>query len=118
MSQLSLLDLIPPGKILAMQGLKRCVAKAEKDNKGWAELTFKIFVDEFLPVNDVFMMEEFRSYLATKDDYEFPENSRAFGVISVRAKRDGLIEFVRTQSVKNTTAHSAYANVWRRIDQY
>ena len=117
-TQLSLLDLLPPGKILAMQGLKRCIAKAEKDNKGWAEATFKIFVEEFLPVNDVFQMESFRSFLALKEDYEFPANARSFGFIPLRAKREGRIECIGTRSTQNESAHNCYASLWRRIDQY
>lgn len=100
----------------AEERLSRAVAHAESDTSGWKDMTYKIFVDEFLPLYPEFRVEQFRSFLAMKEDYVFPPHNRAFGFLSKRAVKDGLIVSAGIVTVSNPLAHSCYATKWRRVE--
>jgi len=59
------------------------------------------------------MIEDFRTDLTVKLDD--PPSLRAFGGISGRAVRDGLITKVGYQQVKNVKAHAANAALWKKV---
>lgn len=50
-----------------------------------------------------------------KDDYEYPPSNRAFGFVSVKAVRSGLIKQVGIKKVRNPIAHCANSALWQRI---
>lgn len=58
-----------------------------------------------------FQAEDFRIWAISKGLQE-PPTWRAIGGIIVRARRDGLIKFVKIEATSAPTAHSANASVW------
>ncbi|HNU15320.1 MAG TPA: hypothetical protein PKI55_12770 [Chitinophagaceae bacterium] len=116
LEQISMFDL-NRGKELAAVGLDMAVENAEKKEKGWSTRCWQLFLYWLRRKkhNDEFMIEDFRKYLMDYDLIEDPPSLRAYGFISVKAKKAGFIQFVRTEKVKNTKAHAANASVWRRV---
>lgn len=106
------LDLFHTGEMLAEEGLNRAVDKSEADHPGWKERTWELFKEFLSDQTGPFMVEDFRSFLAMLPDYEFPNSSRAFGFISKRAVKEGLIEFAGHGKVRNVKAHAATAARW------
>lgn len=115
--QLTLFHIIQNAQLsqaAADAGLQLAVDNSERKVKGWQEITYDHFKDFLHDRCEPFMIEDFRSFLAMIDGYEFPDNSRAFGQIARRAATEGLIEFAGYGKVKNVKAHRANAAMWRR----
>lgn len=118
LEQLPLLELdLGRGKQLAEAGLSLAVESAEKKEKGWSRLCWQLFLVWLRRQRrgSEFKIEDFRKYLYDYDLISAPPSERAFGFVSVKAKKEGWIAFVRTEKVKNKKAHGANASVWRKI---
>lgn len=103
------------GRRLRDEGIDRAVAHANKENPGWSDKVYDLFVNKFLlNTNGPFLMEEFRSFCA-QIDFDFPPDSRAFGAIPKRAKKEGLIKSVGTRPAKSKKSHMANYNIWIQI---
>lgn len=111
---------IKRGQELADAGLSLAVESANKKEKKWSLLCWQLFIFWLRRKKrgEEFMIEDFRKYLYDYDLIAAPPSERAFGFISVRAKNQGWIKFVRTQKVKNQKAHCANAAVWTRVFYY
>lgn len=107
----SILDEIEAGKKLAEEGMIIARDHADQVEKGWSERTWEQFIKwlEGKPAGFEFMMEEFRAIAET------PTIGQAFGFISKRAVREGLIKFYGYSRTKNKVSHSRPANVWRKV---
>lgn len=118
LEQLPLLELdLGRGKELAEVGLSLAVESAERKEKGWSKLCWQLFLVWLRKQKrgTEFKIEDFRKYLYDYDLISPPPSERAFGFISVRAKKENWIVFVRTEKVKNKKAHGANASVWKKL---
>lgn len=114
-TQLSILDAIAEGELLAQEKMHAAVAAANRQHPGWKERCWKLFKEWVMskPPGYHFMIEDFRE--SCKDKIETPKSNTAFGFLSVKANRDGLIQHAGTAKVKNKKAHRTPANVWSVI---
>lgn len=102
------------GDQLAEAGLSVAVENADRKEPGWSERVWELF-KEWLserPAGHRFLIEDFRFHLELKGLIEQPPSLRAYGILSVRGQKAGLIQSAGTVKVKNPKAHSANANVW------
>lgn len=102
---------------LAEAGLSLAVETANKEHKDWSVRCwdlFKIWIGK-KEKGFEFLIEDFRSDCYKYKMIEEPKSMRAFGMVSKRAAKEGLVEFVGTRKVKNVTAHSANAGVWKKL---
>lgn len=103
---------IPFGKELKEKGIKKATDHAELVHDGWnktADYFFKYFVTHS---KNPFKMEDFREWV--KGMLPSPPSLRAFGGVTVRAVRAGLIEKVGYAQVTNAKAHRANCSLWKR----
>lgn len=107
---------IEAGKRLAVAGMELAKETADNEFDGWSGSCWMLFKFWLLkkPRYFEFMIEDFRKYVYDMDLIEKPKTDRAFGFISKRALKEGLIEFVGTSRVKNKKAHATPASVWRK----
>ena len=110
-AQLSILDAIAEGERLAKEGINHA---ADKNGSGWKERCWNLFIEWIMnkPVGYHFMIEEFRLHVEAQKKLEKPNSNRAFGFLSVEARKKNLIESAGMAKVKNETAHRCYANIW------
>jgi hypothetical protein len=116
-TQLDILTLIEEGEALKQKGLQQAVDHANNIIDNWSERIYDLF-KEWLsnkPVGFRFMTEDFRMHVECQKKIESPVSKRAYGFICPKAKREGLIECCGLGPVKNSTAHRAFASVWRKI---
>lgn len=100
------------GEQLRDTGIQMAVDHAG-DN--WKETTWNLFKEFLKDQKEPFLIEEFRSFCAMKDNYQFPPSNRAYGFISVKAVKNGLIKQIGTKKVSNNKAHCANAALWVNI---
>lgn len=113
-TQLSILDAIAEGELLAQEKMHAAVAAANRQHPEWKERCWKLFVEWVMnkPPGYHFMIEDFRLHVECQNKLEKPKSDRAFGFLSAKANREGLIEFAGIEKVKNPKAHRANASVW------
>ena len=107
---------IKRGKELAKVGMELAIESADVKEKDWSTRCWQLFLYWLRrrKKGEEFMIEDFRKYLYDYDLITPPPSERAFGFLSVKAKNNGWIEYVRTDKVKNKKAHAANASVWKR----
>lgn len=103
------------GQELRDAGIDLATDHAESKSKDWKNITWELFKEFLKTIDEPFMMESFRSFLAMKEDYEFPPVNMAFGFIPLKAAKEGLIKKVGYGKVTNVKAHATPASVWQRI---
>lgn len=102
------------GRIERDKGLAQAIDHADESSWGWSDKAydmFKVWIKN-KPDGYEFMTEDFRVDIFGKIDD--PPSLRAFGGISGRAVRDGLIEKAGYRQVKNVKAHAANAALWKK----
>lgn len=113
--QISILDAIASSR-LADEGLGNAVARAEKNCPEWAETVYNLFLGWITTrqAGEVFRIEQFRDdCLAVLPVVE--KSNRAYGFISIRAKKAGLIEWAGTVKSEAKSTHGTPVNCWRKI---
>lgn len=113
--QISILDAIAASR-LADEGLGNAVARAEKNCTKWTETVYNLFLDWLSVRNhgDIFRIEQFRDdYMAVLPVVE--KSNTAYGFISIRAKKAGLIEWAGTVKSEAKSTHRTPVNCWRKI---
>lgn len=103
------------GKIERDKGIAQAVDHANEMTHTWSEDTFslfKIWLSHKVRGHE-FLLEQFRNEVG--EAIEEPPSLRAFGIISVRAVKAGLIKKIGTAQVKNVKAHKATANLWAKV---
>lgn len=103
------------GSHLRDVGIEIAVSNAESKIPDWKNITWELFKEFLQTIDEPFMMESFRSFLAMKEDYEFPPVNMAFGFIPLKAAKEGLIKKIGYGKVTNVKAHATPASVWQRI---
>jgi hypothetical protein len=102
------------GQELAQVGLELAVDTANAEFPKWSERCWQLFWQWLnkKPRYYRFMIEDFREHIYKMDLIERPKSDRAFGFLSSKAVRLGMIISGGTAKVKNQTAHCANAGVW------
>jgi hypothetical protein len=102
------------GEELARAGMELAVETANAEHPKWSERCWKLFWQWLnkKPRYHEFMIEDFRQDLYKYDLIEKPKSDRAYGFLSKRAVKQGLIMHAGTAKVKNSNAHGTPANVW------
>lgn len=96
-------------------GMSRAEKKANKDVPGFSQKAFEFLVNKFLPnQSEPFLAEEVRAMAAVDDDFELPDNGRAWGKIFVRARNENIIVKIGHGTVKNAKAHRCFSTLWRK----
>lgn len=104
------------GENLARIGMELAVETANAEHPKWSERCWQLFYQWLnkKPRYHQFMIEDFRIDLYRYDLIEKPKSDRAFGFLTGKAVRRGLIESCGTQKVKNRKAHATPAGLWRK----
>jgi len=98
------------------KGIKTAKYHADSVVPDWSEKAYETF-KEWLrgwASGHKFLIEDFR-LSANARGLPDPPSNRAFGFISVRAKKEGLIIFAGTKRVRNVKAHCANASCWQKV---
>lgn len=114
-TQLSILDAIREGEARSISGLDRATKAAESVAPGWKDKCWGLFKEWVLrkPPGYQFMIEEFRMWVIENDKLDRPKSDRAFGFLSKKGVKEGLISPAGMAKVKNEKAHRCYANMWQ-----
>lgn len=96
------------------EGMEKAVDHADDVEPGWSSRAYKFLLKFLQNHNGNFMGEEVRSYAALMD-FELPPSNRAWGSVIAKAAKEGLIERVGYQQVRNVKAHRTPATLWRQI---
>lgn len=104
------------GEHLAKVGMELAVETANAEHPKWSDRCWQLFFQWLnkKPRYYEFMIEDFRKYVDEYGLLKKPKSERAYGFLSGKALRRGLIEFSKTAKVKNRKAHATPANVWRK----
>jgi len=105
---------LPAGERLADVGMELAVETANNEHPEWKDRCWKLFWQWLnkKPKYHSFMIEEFRMYVYQYDLLERPKSDRAFGFLSKKAVKEGLVIHGGTNKVSNIKAHGTPANVW------
>lgn len=116
MIQLSILDAIE-SQNRADEGLQKAVDHAGQVHPEWKERCWGLFRSWLLTKHAgfTFMTEDFRLWVELNNKIEQPPSLRAFGFLSIKALREGLIKHNGTARTTNPKAHRTPANVWRVV---
>lgn len=98
------------------EGMNRAIENADRKIPSWSDNTFGWFKKwlQDWPVGYRFQMEDFRMYQYIMG-FPNPPSNRAYGQISVRARKEGLIKSVGTKKVTNVNAHRCFSTLWEKI---
>lgn len=105
------------GKRLAQYGLSVAVNNANKEHPDWSKRCwdlFKRWIGKKEP-GFQFLMEKFRQDCYKFNMIERPKSERAFGYITKRALKEGLVITSGTGKVANPKAHNANASILVKV---
>ena len=95
---------------MAEEGMNQAVEHADEVSPGWSNAAFERF-KEYARSHREFMTEDARVW-AHEQGLELPPTARAWGSVTVRAKKEGLIAVLRYENTKVPPAHAAPRPVW------
>ena len=93
-------------------GMQRAVKHADQVHDSWSTKAFDLFKSYLVLTSSPFKVEDFREW--AKNLLPSPPSLRAFGAITVKAKKAGLIRHVGYAQVENIKAHKANCSLWQR----
>jgi len=101
------------GRRLRDEGIATAKDHADQTYESWSELCFDMFRNYLKKKGKgaIIMVEDFRVE-AIESGLPEPPHNRAFGFLSLKAKRAGLIKHHGFESVKNPKGHCAPVNTW------
>lgn len=93
-------------------GIERSITTANSACSNWADKAYEVLL-KYMETNTQFMTEDVRKF--SESTLEIPPSTRAWGGIVVKACKEGLIERIGFQSVKNPRAHMTPATIWKVV---
>lgn len=104
-------EMILTGKELAENGLRVAVNNANREFPNWSGRCYDLFKRWInkKPAGYRFMMEAFRNDCYEYKMIEKPNSLRAFGMVTKRAKKEGLIIQEGTGQCSSVKSHAANA---------
>lgn len=94
------------------QGITKAITNADRVHNSWSERCYEYFKTFVRMQKGSFRIEEFRDWVENK--IEKPPSLRAYGAITMKAARKGVIQHVGYAKVTNVRAHQANCAVWKR----
>lgn len=94
------------------KGIEKAITNADRVSPSWSVRAYEFFKTFVRMQNESFRIEEFRDWV--EDKIENPPSLRAYGAITMKAARKGIIKHVGYAKVTNVRAHQANCAVWRR----
>lgn len=94
------------------KGIAKAITNADRVSPSWSGRCYEFFKTFVRMQNEPFKIEEFRDWV--EDKIENPPSLRAYGAITMKAARKGIIRHVGYAKVTNIRAHQANCAVWRR----
>jgi hypothetical protein len=98
------------------KGIATVMASADQHDPLWskkAEEVFRMYIKKVGTVE--FMTEDVRNFASENRLIPDPPSNRAWGGVTQRLAKSGVIERVGTRSVKNPKARMSYASVWKKV---
>lgn len=95
------------------KGIQQATDHADAVHDSWSDKAYGHFRTFVSQQNGPFKIESFREWV--KDFLPLPPSLRAFGSITVRAVRAGLIKRIGYTQVTNIKAHRANCALWQKI---
>jgi hypothetical protein len=98
------------------KGIATVMESANQYDPLWsknAEEVFMMYIKKIGPVE--FMAEDVRNFASENKLIQDPPSNRAWGGVTQRLARRGVIEKIGMRSVKNPKARMSYANVWKKV---
>lgn len=102
---------LPTGDELALQGAQRAVDHADRVENDWSGRAYAMLVD-YATGHQEFMTEDARKW-ASDAGLPPPPSARAWGAITLRASKEGIIHAIGYRPTKNPSAHRTPATLWR-----
>lgn len=102
---------------LAENGLRIAVNNANREFPGWQERCWGLF-ERWIGKKEKgfrFLMEIFRNDCEKFNVIEVPASKRAYGFVSKKAMKEGLIKQIGTAKVSNPKAHNANAALYVKV---
>lgn len=115
MSQASFLDLVS-AKAAGEKGMLTAATHAEEVLPGWNERAFRLFMQYAAGNPDGFQTDEARAW-AEAVGLEAPPDKRAWGGVTTRALKSGLIKAVGYRKQAAVTCHGSPKAVWAATDK-
>ena len=100
------------GESLKNKGILKTLNTANKIDPYWKEQAYK-FLIEYCKNHRSFMIEDVR--ISFEKNNITPASKRIWGALAVRAHKEGKIEHLEYNTVKNPLAHKTPATVWKVI---
>lgn len=97
---------------LALDGMERSTAHAERVCPSWTSAAFKAILEYAANCNEPFMIEDVRK-VAYDAGLPRPPAEGAWGTPTKRAAAQGIIQFVGYEKSANATQHGKPCKVWR-----
>lgn len=102
----------PTARELANDGMIRAVAHADDDEPGWSERAYAL-LRQYAKDHTEFATEDARTWAHNEAGLSFPPDGRAWGAVTNRAVRAGLIVVDRYRPTRIPPAHATPRPVWR-----
>lgn len=93
-------------------GIDRAVSNANRKHKDWSDKAYNFLLD-YAKNHSEFLIEDVR--VASVGVVPTPPSERAWGGITVRAVKEGVIKRKSFKNVKNIKAHRTPATFWEVI---
>lgn len=101
------------GRANKAAGMKKAVEHADKEIPEWSSIAYSFFIKFLSVVDKPFMTEDVRLFAAEHGVPE-PPHARAWGPITSRVAKEGLIIKTGIGTVKNVTSNNAMAAIWAK----
>lgn len=101
------------GRTLKERGMQKSLDSANQVHPDWSEKCYRLFKVWIQYHAEPFKMEAFRQGVEAL--LEKPPSLRAYGPITVRARKEGLIVHCGYAQVENSKAHRANCSLWQRV---
>lgn len=105
-------NIIKQGELARDKGIQQSVDNANSTVKNWSDIAYG-FLLGYSKSHREFMIEDLRE--ASVGVVQEPPSKRAWGAITVRAVKNGVIKRKGYQCVKNVKAHRTPATLWEVV---
>src|SRR5687768_11496245 len=98
-------------------GMKQAADHADYVSKDWCERAYrylKLYINSG-NLKKKFKIEDVRELAKSAVFLEDPPSLRAWGAVTMRAAREGMIKRVGYTQVKNPNANRANVSVWQKV---
>lgn len=103
------------GRQLMLEGIETAAENADKNCANWSQIAFE-FLMKYANEHDIFKTEDVRA--ASINKIPQPHSNLAWGGVTLRAKKAGLIKKVGVMPARNPKSHCTPSNVWTLVRKY